>query len=312
MFSFLTLDSVTSLGPKSPYGAKSTFLQAPRAPTASYTPNAWTLDSFEIGRRLGRGGFGRVYMARTKEAPKFILALKCLYKAELKEEHAKEQLCREMEIQKELRHPNVLRLYGFFHDENRVFLMLELAPKGDIFKRLTTLGRFSEEQGSQYISQVVAALQYLHSKHVIHRDIKPENLLLGLDGEVKIADFGCSVQQTVIVLTRPTSRMTFCGTLGYMAPEMIAGEPCTEKVDHWALGVLAYEFLVGNVPFEANSFIATCQRIVSVDLELPSHISPEACDFIELLLHREPERRPLLSDAASHPWITGDRFSPEL
>ncbi|KAF8314143.1 kinase-like domain-containing protein [Cantharellus anzutake] len=265
--------------------------------SSSYTPNAWTLDSFEIGRCLGRGGFGRVYMAQTKEAPKFILALKCLYKAELKEEHAKEQLCREMEIQKELRHPNVLRLYGFFHDENQVFLMLELTPKGDIFKHLTTLGHFSEEQGSQYISQVVAALQYLHSKHVIHHDIKPENLLLGLDGEVKIADFGCSVQ------ANSNRRMTFCGTLGYMAPEMIAGEPCMEKVDHWALGVLAYEFLVGNVPFEANSFIATCQWIVLVDLELPSHISPEACDFIELAL---------LSDAASHPWITGDRFSPEL
>ncbi|KAF8344098.1 kinase-like domain-containing protein [Cantharellus anzutake] len=232
----------------------------------SYTPNTWTLDSFEIGHHLGRGGFGHVYMARTKEAPKFILALKCLYKAELKEEHAKEKLCH-------------------------------------IFKRLTTLGHFSEEQGSQYISQVVAALQYLHSKHVIHHDIKPENLLLGLDGEVKIADFGCNVQ------VNSNRRMTFCSTLDYMAPEMVAGEPCTEKVDHWALGVLAYEFLVGNVPFEANT---TCQRIVSVDLELPSHISPEACDFIELLLHREPERRPLLSDAASHPWITGDRFSPEL
>ncbi|KAF8316525.1 kinase-like domain-containing protein [Cantharellus anzutake] len=238
--------------------------------------------------------------------PKFILTLKCLYKAELKNKHAKEQLCHEIEIQKELRHPNVLPLYGFFHDENRVLLMSELAPKGGIFKCLTELGHFSEEQGSQYISQVVDALQYLHSKHVIHHGIKPENLLLGLDGEVKIGDFGCSVQ------ANSNCRMTFCGTLDYIAPEMVAGEPCMEKVDHWALGVLVYEFLVGNVPFKANSPIATYQQILLMDLELPSHISPEACDFIELLLCREPERRPLLSDAASHPWIMGDRFSPEL
>ncbi|KAF8315300.1 kinase-like domain-containing protein [Cantharellus anzutake] len=169
---------VNNTGELSTFSSKAVETLSCASSTSSlYTPNAWTLDSFEIGHHLGRGGFGHVYMARTKEAPKFILALKCLYKAELKEEHDKEQLC--------------------------------------------------QEQGSQ----VVAVLQYLHSKHVIHHDIKPENLLLGLDGEVKIADFGCSVQ------ANSNCQMTFCSTLDYMAPEMVAGEPCMEKVDHWALHI---------------------------------------------------------------------------
>lgn len=88
------------------------------------------------------------------------------------------------------------------------------------------------------------ALAYLHSKHVIHRDIKPENLLIGLDGELKIGDFGWSVHAP------SNRRRTFCGTLDYLPPEMVEGKDHNEKVDHWALGVLAYEFLCGRPPFE--------------------------------------------------------------
>ena len=88
------------------------------------------------------------------------------------------------------------------------------------------------------------ALSYLHSKHVIHRDIKPENLLLGIDGELKIGDFGWSVHAP------GNRRTTLCGTLDYLPPEMIEGKEHNEKVDLWALGVLTYEFLVGVPPFE--------------------------------------------------------------
>jgi serine/threonine protein kinase len=106
------------------------------------------------------------------------------------------------------------------------------------------------------------ALSYLHSKHVIHRDIKPENLLVGINGELKIADFGWSVHApgnrfVPSVSTHRLSvhfyflrRTTLCGTLDYLPPEMVQGKAHNEKVDHWALGVLAYEFLVGVPPFE--------------------------------------------------------------
>ncbi|KAG9315673.1 kinase-like domain-containing protein [Chiua virens] len=142
----------------------------------------WNLNAFDIGRPLGKGKFGRVYMIRTKVEPRYILALKCLYKSEIVQSRVEKQIRREIEIQQNLRHPNVLRLYGYFHDEKRIFLMLEFAGKGELYKQLSKHGSFSEKRSSRYVDQMADALQYLHSKHVIHRDIKPENLLLGING----------------------------------------------------------------------------------------------------------------------------------
>lgn len=205
----------------------------------------WTLHSFEIGRPLGKGKFGRVYMVRTKPPHQpYTLALKTLYKSEIVQSRVEKQLRREIEIQQNLRHPNVLRLYGYFHDDKRIFLMLEFAGKGELYKQLSKHGQFSERRSSRYIDQMADALAYLHSKHVIHRDIKPENLLLGINGELKIADFGWSVHAP------GNRRMTLCGTLDYLPPEMVESKEHSEKVDLWALGVLTYEFLVGNPPFE--------------------------------------------------------------
>ncbi|XP_008336567.2 aurora kinase A-B-like, partial [Cynoglossus semilaevis] len=103
--------------------------------------------------------------------------------------------------------------------------------------------------------ELADALNYCHSKKVIHRDIKPENLLLGANGELKIADFGWSVH------TPSSRRSTLCGTLDYLPPEMIEGKTHDEKVDLWSLGVLCYEFLVGKPPFEAKSHEDTYRRI---------------------------------------------------
>ncbi|KAI0298141.1 kinase-like domain-containing protein [Multifurca ochricompacta] len=170
----------------------------------------WHLTDFDIGRPLGKGKFGRVYMVRTKVEPNYILALKCLYKSEIVQSRVEKQIRREIEIQQNLRHPNVLRLYGYFHDEKRIFLMLEFAGKGELYKQLTKYGCFSERRSAVYIDQMADALSYLHSKHVIHRDIKPENLLLGINGELKIGDFGWSVHAP------SNRRTTLCGTLDYL------------------------------------------------------------------------------------------------
>ncbi|KAN0114226.1 Protein kinase-like domain containing protein [Russula decolorans] len=258
----------------------------------------WHLTDFDIGRPLGKGKFGRVYMVRTKVEPKYILALKCLYKSEIVQSRVEKQIRREIEIQQNLRHPNVLRLYGYFHDEKRIFLMLEFAGKGELYKQLTKYGSFSERRSAVYIDQMADALSYLHSKHVIHRDIKPENLLLGINGELKIGDFGWSVHA-------PSSRRTtLCGTLDYLPPEMVEGREHNEKVDYWALGVLTYEFIVGSPPFEEMSgYNATYKRIAKVDLRIPSKVSAEARDLITNLLQYDPEKRLPLSEVRRHPWV---------
>lgn len=176
--------------------------------------NSWELSNFDIGRPLGRGKFGNVYLAREKDT-KFVVALKVLFKKQIQRDNVEHQVRREIEIQSHLRHPNILRLFGYFHDSARIYLILEYAPKGALYKELQSLPnkRFDEKRTAGYILALADALFYLHERDVIHRDIKPENLLLGHNGELKIADFGWSVHEP------NSSRTTLCGTVDYLPPE---------------------------------------------------------------------------------------------
>lgn len=260
----------------------------------------WRLEDFEIGRPLGKGKFGNVYLAREKKS-KFIIALKVMFKSQLQSHNVEHQLQREIEIQSHLRHPHILRLYGYFHDEARVYLILEYAPKGELYQHLTKEKMFDDKQSASYIYQVCDALKYCHSKKVIHRDIKPENILISANGMLKIADFGWSVHA-------PSSRRaTMCGTMDYLPPEMLENSVYDEKVDLWAIGILIYEFLVGRPPFEANSTSATYERIRRVDLRFPAHVSDDAKDLISRLLRKDPKQRPTIEEVMVHPWVTKNR-----
>ncbi|KAG0624928.1 hypothetical protein M758_2G014900 [Ceratodon purpureus] len=139
----------------------------------------WSLTDFDIGKPLGRGKFGNVYLAREKQS-KYVVALKVLFKNQLQQSQVEHQLRREIEIQSHLRHPNILRLYGYFYDQARVYLILEYAAKGELYKELQRCKVFNEKRAATYIASLARALIYCHEKHVIHRDIKPENLLIGL------------------------------------------------------------------------------------------------------------------------------------
>lgn len=262
-------------------------------------PKAFHLGMFEIGKALGKGKFGRVYLARDR-ASNFVCALKVLHKSELQQGKVEKQVRREIEIQSNLRHPNILRLYGHFHDSQRIFLILEFAGKGELYKHLRKEGKFPEWKAAQYIAQMAAALKYLHKKHVMHRDIKPENILVGIHGELKIADFGWSVHAP------NNRRQTMCGTLDYLPPEMLKPGSTDnfydEKVDLWSLGVLMYEFLVGEAPFE-DTPIMTQRRIARGEMTVPPFVSAEAKDLIKRLLVLDPSKRIQLEEVLKHPWI---------
>ncbi|KAF1843409.1 serine/threonine-protein kinase-like protein [Cucurbitaria berberidis CBS 394.84] len=267
--------------------------------TVPSTPKAWHLGMFEIGKPLGKGKFGRVYLAKERSSG-FVCALKVLHKSELQQGKVEKQVRREIEIQSHLTHPNILKLFGHFHDAKRIFLILEFAGKGELYKHLRREQRFPEPKAAQYIAQMAAALKYLHRKHVMHRDIKPENILVGIHGEIKISDFGWSVHA-------PNNRRnTMCGTLDYLPPEMLKGGGkdnfYSEKVDLWSLGVLTYEFLVGEAPFE-DTQVMTQRKIARGEYTVPNFVSPEAKDLIKRLLVLDPEKRIALEDVERHPWI---------
>jgi len=257
----------------------------------------WQLKDFDIGKQLGKGKFGNVFVAREKKS-KFLCALKVLYKDQLKEAGVEHQLKREIEIQYHLRHPHILRLYGYFYDDVRVYMILELAHSGEIYKKLKEKGRFSEAETAKYIHSLAKALEYIHQHGVIHRDIKPENLLLDKDGNLKLADFGWSVHSP------NARRSTLCGTLDYLPPEMVMGLPHTDRVDNWSLGVLTYELLVGKPPFEASQRQQTYKRISKAQITFPRHVSAVAESFIRRLLRVDPDQRFPISEIFKHPFIS--------
>ncbi|XP_049369903.1 serine/threonine-protein kinase Aurora-3-like [Solanum verrucosum] len=162
-------------------------LKPPKQPPKN-PKKQWSLNDFEIGKPLGKGKFGRVYLAREVKSG-FIVALKVIFKEQIEKYRLHHQLRREMEIQTSLRHPNVLRLYGWFHDEERIYFILEYAHGGELYRELRKTGRLSEKQAAIYIASLTQALAYCHEKHVIHRDIKPENLLLDHEFEPSTLSF---------------------------------------------------------------------------------------------------------------------------
>ena len=180
-----------------------------------------------------------------------------------------------------------------------MYLILEYAARGELYKELQRCKHFSERRSATYVASLARALIYCHKKHVIHRDIKPENLLVGLKGELKIADFGWSVHAP------GNRRTTLCGTLDYLPPEMVEGREHDAAVDVWSLGVLCYEFLFGGPPFEATGHSETYKRILKVDLRWPA--APVASDgaksLITALLKKEPRERLALEQVLVHPWI---------
>ncbi|XP_040164422.1 aurora kinase B [Anopheles arabiensis] len=261
-------------------------------------PYEWSTDDFEVGRALGRGKFGRVYLARERETG-FMVAMKVMFKSQLTKWHVEKQLLREIEIQSRLKHPHILRLYTWFHDDRRIYLALELAAQGELYKHLKAApkGRFDERRSARYISQVADALNYCHANNVIHRDLKPENILLTDEDNIKLADFGWSAH------TNSNKRKTMCGTLDYLPPEMVDGKMYDDSVDQWCLGILCYEFLVGNPPFESQTTQTTYDKIRRLDIVYPRHMTAGAINLISKLLRIPSSSRITLRDVMNHPWV---------
>jgi len=258
---------------------------------------------------LGKGSFGSVQKVK-QIGTENIFALKSIRKAEVIDGQLIDQVEREIHVQGQLRHENILRLFRHFEDETCVHLLLEYCAKGELYQLLRTRKgrRFSEPTACRYFVQVCKGLQYLHKHGIVHRDLKPENLLVDSEDVVKIADFGwCAMTQSL-----NTARNTFCGTLDYLAPEMIRAQGHDDKLDVWGLGVLLFEMIIGKPPFQSTNHAQLILKILNIDikkvlsdrnLEFPDLFSVPVQDLIFKLLQRSPQKRISIDEALKHEWV---------
>jgi aurora kinase len=238
------------------------------------------LDMFEIDeKKLGKGKFARVYHAKDRET-ELEYALKTMKKTDLHYGKVEEQARGSIKIQSEIDHPNVLKVFGNFEDDSKIYVLMELSREGSLYDLAQKNTKVPEPQAAKLIAQLAQALTYIHGKNIIHRDINPENVLIGADGEIKVSGF---IWSKPMVDGRSSG---LCGLLDYLAPELLTGaETYDTMVDVWCLGVMTFELLVGRAPFEDNVMM-TQKRIKSLDMEVPSSVSPEATDLIhKVMLH---------------------------
>eukprot|EP00928_Gymnodinium_smaydae_P010788 TRINITY_DN14065_c0_g1_i1.p1 TRINITY_DN14065_c0_g1~~TRINITY_DN14065_c0_g1_i1.p1 ORF type:complete len:694 (-),score=114.33 TRINITY_DN14065_c0_g1_i1:61-2142(-) len=260
------------------------------------------LDQFElvddVPENLGKGSFGTVQAIRRKGTSE-VFALKSMRKKDVIDGALVEQVETEIQVQLQLKHRNVLCLYRHFEDDESVYLLLEYCAKGELYKMLRTarFRRFPEPQVCSFFVQVADGLHYLHSNKIMHRDIKPENLLVTQEDVLKIADFGwCAT-------TGQGKRMTFCGTLDYLAPEMVKQEGHDHTLDVWSAGVLLYEMVVGRPPFQSTNHEQLMAKILGLDYAFPPWVPQPIVEIVCGLLEKTPSDRMLLSDALKHPWV---------
>ncbi|CAD8196600.1 unnamed protein product [Paramecium octaurelia] len=245
---------------------------------------------------LGQGSFGWVTLVKEISTGK-LLAMKAMKKAELFKYCTVDNLKREIKIQRKLNHPNIIKLDSYFEDKTNVYLVLEYAEGGSLFKQIKKQRHLSEDEASHYLYQTCLGIDYLHKQKIIHRDIKPENLLLDNKGNIKICDFGWSTEMGNL-------KKAFCGTIEYMAPEMIKSQSTNYKLDIWCLGVLLYEMVQGKPPFTGRNDQEKCQAILSGSpLKYDEYVSEDCKSLISMILQQNPFNRPSIQGILSHRWM---------
>jgi len=265
-------------------------------------------DFYTFGKEIGRGGFS-VVVEGNKKGTEEKFAIKCIKKSSIEGDDIK-LLTREIQIMKNVRHDNILKLFEVFEDDDQFFLVMELVPGKELFDKIVERGQYSEKDASNIARQIISAVEYLHEKGIAHRDLKPENLLSSGNDEtelIKIADFGFSKDFNEDKL------QTSCGSPGYVAPEVLTSESYDKSVDMWSIGVIIYILLCGYPPFYADNAPALFKKIMDVkyDFDDPSwdDVSDEAKDLIRHLLVKNPEERFSAQQCREHAWVKGTNLT---
>ncbi|KAG8448390.1 hypothetical protein GDO86_015472 [Hymenochirus boettgeri] len=243
---------------------------------------------FELLKVLGQGSFGKVFLVRKNIGPDTgqLYAMKVLKKASLK---VRDRVRTKMErdILVEVNHPFIVKLHYAFQTEGKLYLILDFLRGGDVFTRLSKEVMFTEEDVKFYLAELALALDHLHSLGIVYRDLKPENILLDEAGHIKLTDFGLSKES----VDHEKKAYSFCGTVEYMAPEVVNRRGHTQSADWWSFGVLMFEMLTGTLPFQGKDRNETMNMILKSKLGMPQFLSSEAQSLLRMLFKRNPLNR---------------------
>lgn len=246
-----------------------------------------TTDSFDLLRVIGQGGYGKVFQVKKKHGSDAgtIYAMKVLKKALIVRSkkdisHTKS----ERNILEEVKFPFIVDLKYAFQTDGKLYLLLEYLSGGELFMYLDREGIFSEDTAKFYSCEITLALQHLHSLGIIYRDLKPENIMLNKEGHVVLTDFGLCKES---IYNRDDVTHTFCGTIEYMAPEVLSREGHGKSVDWWSLGALMFDMLTGSPPFCSSNRKKTMEKILRAKIAFPPYLSLASRDLLQRLMRRD-------------------------
>uniref|UniRef100_A0AC35G5Y9 Protein kinase domain-containing protein n=1 Tax=Panagrolaimus sp. PS1159 TaxID=55785 RepID=A0AC35G5Y9_9BILA len=278
-------------------------------PFAGADPNAPKREikqRFEITKKLGSGTYGKVSLAYDHKFDREV-AVKLIKKSAIENKQDLVRIRREIRIMSALNHPNIIQIFEVFENKDKIILVMEYASGGELYDYVSKNGSLPEGEARRIFRQITSAVLYCHKHKVAHRDLKLENILLDVDNNAKIADFGLSNYFTEKILLT-----TFCGSPLYASPEIINGTPYRgPEVDCWSLGILLYTLVYGSMPFDGRDFnrmVRQIKRGAYYEPDTPSTASM----LIRNMLRVNPERRADIDDIASHWWLNLEENMPVI
>jgi serine/threonine protein kinase len=268
---------------------------------------------YHIEKEIGKGSFGKVYLAK-QILTNCDIALKIISKSIVRQKKVEDKIQREIKILKTMSgHPNVVKLYEVFEDQENYYMVFEYLQHGDIACQIQNEYFEYEENLKKFYLKILKGLNYIHDRSVVHRDIKPDNILLDEHMEPKIADFGISSIYNSLKPIKDTG-----GTPIYLAPEVIRskGEVCL-STDVWSTGIMFFMIAYGEIPFESENVqdlynkILHKEFIIEDELKINCGFSPEFENLLSNMLIKSPSLRYSVNDCIQHPWFSSIRNEEE-